>query len=141
LGKKKLTGLHFFIFLHLDSYLPASLIAAFVKRLARLSLSAPPSASVIVVPFIYNMLKRHPTCMKMIHSSTTITSDTTDPYDATTMDPYHCNAINSSLWELQTLSQHYYANVSTLAKIFTEQFLKPKYNLEDFLDHTYATVS
>ncbi|ORZ19354.1 CBF/Mak21 family-domain-containing protein [Absidia repens] len=122
-----------------SAYLPAALIAAFIKRLARLSLTAPPAASVIVVPFIYNMLKRHPTCMKMIHSSSAPTDDATDPYDITIMDPYHCHAIDSSLWELQTLSQHYYANVSTLAKIFTEQFLKPKYNLEDFLDHTYAT--
>jgi len=27
-----------------------------------------------------------------------------------------------------------------LAKIFNEQFTKPSYNLEDFLDHTYATM-
>jgi U3 small nucleolar RNA-associated protein 19 len=77
--------------------------------------------------------------MKMIHSQST-TSASTDPYDFNTSDPYNCQAIDSSLWELQSLSQHYYSNVSTLAKIFTEQFLKPKYNLEDFLDHTYATV-
>ncbi|KAI8329051.1 CBF/Mak21 family-domain-containing protein [Chlamydoabsidia padenii] len=121
-----------------SGYLPAALIAAFIKRLARLSLTAPPAASVIIAPFIYNLLKRHPTCMKMIHSQSTPSSDG-DPYDFNTLDPYHCHAIDSSLWELQTLGQHYYANVSTLAKIFTEQFLKPKYNLEDFLDHTYAT--
>ncbi|KAI8092693.1 CBF/Mak21 family-domain-containing protein [Halteromyces radiatus] len=120
-----------------SAYLPAALIAAFIKRLARLSLTAPPAASVIIVPFIYNLMKRHPTCMKMIHSQSATPS--TDPFDFDTLDPYQCHAIDSSLWELQTLSQHYYANVSTLAKIFTEQFLKPKYNLEDFLDHTYAT--
>jgi U3 small nucleolar RNA-associated protein 19 len=28
-----------------------------------------------------------------------------------------------------------------LAKIFSEVFTKPSYALEDFLDHTYATVS
>ena len=27
-----------------------------------------------------------------------------------------------------------------MAKIFNEQFTKPSYNLEDFLDHTYATM-
>ena len=36
---------------------------------------------------------------------------------------------------------HYHATVSTLCKIFTEPFTKPSYPLEDFLDHTYATVS
>ncbi|CAO3613122.1 unnamed protein product [Cunninghamella echinulata] len=124
-----------------SAYLPASLIAAFIKKLAQLSLSAPPSACVIIVPFIYNLLKRHPTCMSMIHnqSSNANNQSLDDPFDFDTTDPYKSNAIDSSLWELQTLSQHYYANVSTLAKIFSEQFLKPKYNLEDFLDHTYAT--
>lgn len=31
--------------------------------------------------------------------------------------------------------------MSTLAKIFGEAFTKPNYPLEDFLDHTYGTVS
>jgi U3 small nucleolar RNA-associated protein 19 len=108
--------------------------------MARLSLTAPPAASVIIIPFIYNLLKRHPTCMILIHSNKAI-DDATDPFSMDDLNPYECKAIESSLWEVQTLSQHYYANVSTLAKIFGEQFLKPKYNLEDFLDHTYATVS
>jgi U3 small nucleolar RNA-associated protein 19 len=108
--------------------------------MARLSLTAPPAASVIIIPFIYNLLKRHPTCMVLIHS-TKATEESNDPFRMEELDPYECQAIDSSLWEVQTLSQHYYANVSTLAKIFGEQFLKPKYNLEDFLDHTYATVS
>jgi len=30
--------------------------------------------------------------------------------------------------------------VSTLARIFTEAFTKPGYNMEDFLDHTYDTL-
>ncbi|CEP19798.1 hypothetical protein [Parasitella parasitica] len=121
-----------------SAYLPAALIAAFIKRMARLSLTAPPAASVIIIPFIYNLLKRHPTCMSLIHSNKAI-EDATDPFSMENLNPYECKALESSLWEVQTLSQHYYANVSTLAKIFNEQFLKPKYNLEDFLDHTYAT--
>ncbi|OAC98536.1 hypothetical protein MUCCIDRAFT_149945, partial [Mucor lusitanicus CBS 277.49] len=123
-----------------SAYLPAALIAAFIKRMARLSLTAPPAASVIIIPFIYNLLKRHPTCMTLIHSNKAV-EEATDPFSMDNLNPYECRAIESSLWEVQTLSQHYYANVSTLAKIFGEQFLKPKYNLEDFLDHTYATVS
>ncbi|KAG2211667.1 hypothetical protein INT47_008764 [Mucor saturninus] len=121
-----------------SAYLPAALIASFIKRMARLSLTAPPAACVIIIPFIYNLFKRHPTCMCLIQSSSEV-QEANDPFDMDEMDPYECKAIDSSLWEVQTLSQHYYANVSTLAKIFGEQFLKPKYNLEDFLDHTYAT--
>ncbi|KAF7722629.1 hypothetical protein EC973_002901 [Apophysomyces ossiformis] len=122
-----------------SAYLPAILIAAFIKRMARLSLSAPPAASVIIIPFIYNLLKRHPTCMKLIHSNSA-TGEAEDPYNVEEQNPYESKALDSSLWEVQTLAQHYYANVSTMAKIFSEQFLKPKYNLEDFLDHTYSTL-
>lgn len=78
--------------------------------------------------------------MVLIHSNKDVT-EPTDPFSMDVLNPYECNALESSLWEVQSLTEHYYANVSTLAKIFSEQFLKPKYNLEDFLDHTYATVS
>lgn len=49
------------------SHLPATLIASFIKRLARLSLSAPPAAIVMLIPFTYNALKQHPALMTMIH--------------------------------------------------------------------------
>lgn len=39
------------------------------------------------------------------------------------------------------LQNHYLASISTLAKVFTEVFTKPEYNMEDFLDHGYDTVS
>ncbi|KAF9585260.1 hypothetical protein BGW38_003158 [Lunasporangiospora selenospora] len=117
--------------------LPATLVAAFIKRMARLSLSSPPASIVITVPFIYNLLKRHPTCMQLIHGSA---NQTNDCYDHSERDPMKCNAFNSSLWELQTLQNHFAPNVATLAKIFNEQFTKPSYNLEDFLDHTYSSM-
>jgi hypothetical protein len=50
-------------------------------------------------------------------------------------------AIDSSLWELASLSHHYLSSVSTLAKIFQQPMSKPSYILEDFLDHTYTSVS
>ncbi|KAI9498253.1 CBF/Mak21 family-domain-containing protein [Zychaea mexicana] len=121
-----------------STLLPANMIAAFIKRLARLSLTAPPAASVIIIPFIYNLLRRHPICMKLIHKNDA-GGEAEDPYDFNQKNPYETKALESSLWEIQTLSEHYYANVSTLAKIFSEKFLKPKYNLEDFMDHTYST--
>ncbi|KAF9211118.1 hypothetical protein BGZ59_008486 [Podila verticillata] len=118
--------------------LPAQMIAAFIKRMARLALSSPPASIVIIIPFIYNLLKRHPTCMQLIHGSAT--SEENDSYNHLEDDPMKCNALQSSLWEMQTLQNHFAPNVSTLAKIFNEQFTKPSYNLEDFLDHTYATM-
>ncbi|KAF9357905.1 hypothetical protein BGX34_009146 [Mortierella sp. NVP85] len=118
--------------------LPAQLVAAFIKRMARLGLSSPPASIVIIIPFIYNLLKRHPTCMQMIHAKAD--SEINDHYDFSEQDPMKSNALQSSLWEIKTLQNHFAPNVATLAKIFNEQFTKPSYNLEDFLDHTYATM-
>ncbi|KAF9928816.1 hypothetical protein FBU30_002087 [Linnemannia zychae] len=118
--------------------LPAQLVAAFIKRMSRLALSSPPASIVIIIPFVYNLLKRHPTCMQLIHGKATSEKD--DLYDHSENDPMNCNALQSSLWELQTLQNHFAPNVATLAKIFNEQFTKPSYNLEDFLDHSYATM-
>ncbi|KAF9951479.1 hypothetical protein BGZ70_000982 [Mortierella alpina] len=118
--------------------LPAQLVAAFIKRMARLGLSSPPASIVIIIPLIYNLLKRHPTCMQLIHGKAD--GEKNDLYDHAQEDPMTSNALQSSLWELETLQTHFAPNVATLAKIFNEQFTKPSYNLEDFLDHTYATM-
>ncbi|KAI1295708.1 hypothetical protein EDD11_007847 [Mortierella claussenii] len=106
--------------------------------MARLGLSSPPASIVIIIPLIYNLLKRHPTCMQLIHGQ--VDGEKNDLYDHAEQDPMKSHALQSSLWELQTLQNHFAPNVSTLAKIFNEQFTKPSYNLEDFLDHTYATM-
>ena len=131
----------------------------------------------MIIPFTYNILKRHPALMVMIHrpdagneyaglcfacamnaesincsSPITFTrspgngytyssSICTDPFVSDETDPTSTRALESSLWELMSHRSHYHATVSTLCKIFTEPFTKPSYPLEDFLDHTYATVS
>ncbi|KAJ2740724.1 Maturation and nuclear export of 40S ribosomal subunits interacting protein, partial [Coemansia sp. BCRC 34301] len=131
-----------------SSHLPAYLVAAFIKRLARLAILATPAGAVTVIPVIYNLLKAHPSCMVLIHrmpgqegegEEEERASAESDPYLADEADPAKCNALSSSLWELETLQHHYYPNIATLANIFSEPFHKPKFQLEDFLDHTYAT--
>lgn len=158
-----------------SSHLPANLVASFIKRLARLALSASPAAIVTVVPFVYNLLKRHPSCMVLVHRSTEgddydwskgvppthsltraflevrnnspcpaysfVTVSRADPFDADETDPNLTNALDSSLWEMAALQHHYLASVSSLAKVFTEVMNKQSYSMEDFLDHSYATVS
>lgn len=42
------------------------MIASFVKRLSRLALVSPPAGIIMLIPFIYNLFKRHPGCMVMI---------------------------------------------------------------------------
>lgn len=127
-----------------STHLPAALVASFIKRLSRLCLYAPPSGIVVVVPWIYNLLKSHPTCTFMIHRKADLPEGGgnrwRDPFNMSEQDPMETDAIESSLWEIETLQSHYHPNVATIAKIVSEQFTKQSYNLEDFLDHSYATM-
>ncbi|OLN87906.1 hypothetical protein CCHL11_00306 [Colletotrichum chlorophyti] len=131
-----------------STHLPAVLVASFIKRLARLSLNAPPSAIVFVVPWMYNILKRHPLCTFMLHRETRDPEakaimerqGVDDPFLADETDPMETNAIDSCLWEIVQLQSHYHPNVATIAKIVSEQFTKQSYNIEDFLDHSYSSL-
>lgn len=148
-----------------STHLPAALIASFAKRLSRAALRAPPSATVTVAPFVWNLLKRHKRCMTMIHREfegdrfELGPAGIADPFDPLERDPLKTRAIDSSLWELASLGAtqaaasnqghatdgiggqaHYLASVSSLAKILAEPFTKEKYGLEDFLDLTYSTM-
>ncbi|WWC58943.1 uncharacterized protein I303_101488 [Kwoniella dejecticola CBS 10117] len=134
-----------------SSLLSSALIASFIKRLARLTLSAPPAGIIIILPFIYNLLKRHPGTMVLIQrpdsdnnilkiSSTLGKEGYVDPYNAEEKNVLKTHAIDSSLWEIAALQKHYLASISTLAKVFGEVFTKPQFGMEDFLDHGYGTL-
>ena len=130
-----------------SSHLPAVLVASFIKRLSRLLMFAPPAAIVVVVPWTYNLLHTHPSCRFLIHriswsgyNEQSDAGEKHDPFDMNAPDPMDTNAIDSSLWELVTLQSHYHPNVSAIATILSQQFLKQGYNLEDFLDHTYGSM-
>jgi U3 small nucleolar RNA-associated protein 19 len=60
-----------------------------------------------------------------------------DPFNPEETDPTLTSAIDSSLWEIETLQSHYHPNVAAISRIISEQFTKQVYNLEDFLDYTY----
>ncbi|KAI0205010.1 CBF/Mak21 family-domain-containing protein [Astrocystis sublimbata] len=131
-----------------STHLPAALVASFIKRLARLCLNAPPSAIVAVIPWIYNLFKRHPLCTFMIHrvirdaeeKATIEDQGMADPFNEKEEDPMQTKAIDSCLWEVVQLQSHYHPNVATIAKIISEQFTKQWYNMEDFLDHSYNSL-
>lgn len=128
-----------------STHLPVNILASFIKKMARLSLFAPPGAIITIVPFCYNLIKRHPSSMSMLHrTAPTKTSlkalELADPFSMEEPDPCKTNAIFSSLWEFSGMKSHYLASVSTLFKVFQESFDKPKYDLEDFLDHTYSSL-
>eukprot|EP01132_Coremiostelium_polycephalum_P009275 gene9275-11367_t len=55
-------------------------------------------------------------------------------------DPAKCNALKSSLWEIQILRDHYSPDVSKMAKIFDSHNIKNTINPEDFLQHSYQNM-
>jgi U3 small nucleolar RNA-associated protein 19 len=121
--------------------LPATIIASFIKRLSRLSLTAPPAAHVAIVPFTYNVLKNNPSLMVMIHRIPDNLSAFEDPFNPAEPDPQRTNALDSSLWELRGASgKHFHAAVFTMFKVLEAPFTKPSYQLEDFIDHSYSTM-
>ena len=137
---------HLDTFLSPTNHLPATTIASFIKRLSRLCIFGPPAAIIAIVPFIYNLLKSHPSTTFLLHRqphppyTKSTTNLGTDPFDAAEADPQRTNAIDSSLWELHTLQSHYHPTVASICRIISEQFTKREYNLEDFLDHGYGTL-
>jgi U3 small nucleolar RNA-associated protein 19 len=46
---------------------PAYTAAAFVKRLARLALGAPPGGALLALAFMHNLVRRHPATMQLLH--------------------------------------------------------------------------
>ncbi|XP_065912521.1 nucleolar complex protein 4 homolog [Dysidea avara] len=99
-----------------STHLPLYLIAAFCKKIARLLLTAPPRGILIGMVTVVNLLKRHPNCKVLIHRAhpplERIPEVDTDPFDADCDDPKMCHALDSCLWELQTLKSHYCPKVT-----------------------------
>ncbi|KAJ3886323.1 CBF-domain-containing protein [Lentinula edodes] len=123
-----------------STHLPLTLLASFIKRLSILSLSAPPSAIVIVIPFVWNLVRRHPGLMGMIHREWDGQGVYEDPFLPSHPNPLLTNALSSSLFELHAHTAHYHAPVSSMAKVFEGVFTRGEYAMEDFLDHGYASL-
>ncbi|XP_074212517.1 nucleolar complex protein 4 homolog isoform X1 [Camelus bactrianus] len=118
-----------------SSHLPAYLVAAFAKRLARLALTAPPEALLMVLPFICNLLRRHPACRVLMHRPRGPELDA-DPYDPGEEDPAQSRALESSLWELQALQRHYHPEVSKAASVINQALSVPEVSIAPLLELT-----
>ena len=122
-----------------STYLPAYLVASFIKKSIRLCLNAPPAMILVVLGMIFNLFKVHPSCIQMIHRENLDTIQT-DPFDMDCIDPMKSNAMESSLWELMLLENHYCPVVSRTAKAFSDSLAKPAFELEELLNQNYLTV-
>ncbi len=79
-----------------STHLPEHLVAAFAKRAARMALSAPANAVLAVLPFVGNLLVRHPGLLRMLHGSEEgAKEEQEDPYLPDEADPAKCKAAES----------------------------------------------
>ncbi|KAH9365734.1 hypothetical protein HPB48_009605 [Haemaphysalis longicornis] len=122
-----------------SSHLPAYLVAAFAKKLARMALSAPPYALLYVVPFIGNLLIRHRSLATMINDPSDQDAST-DPYDAEQPNPSQCKAADSSLWELKTLQSHWHPTVAKKAKFIDDNLPRMEWDFSERLEEGYAEM-
>uniref|UniRef100_A0A8C0K943 Nucleolar complex associated 4 homolog n=1 Tax=Canis lupus dingo TaxID=286419 RepID=A0A8C0K943_CANLU len=118
-----------------SSHLPAYLVAAFAKRLSRLALTAPPEALLMVLPFICNLLRRHPACRVLVHHPLGHELDS-DPFDPEEGNPAESRALESSLWELQALQQHYHPEVSQAASVINQALSVSEISIAPLLELT-----
>uniref|UniRef100_A0A8C8MN60 CCAAT-binding factor domain-containing protein n=1 Tax=Oncorhynchus tshawytscha TaxID=74940 RepID=A0A8C8MN60_ONCTS len=113
-----------------STHLPVYLVAAFAKRLSRLALTAPPAVLLMVLPFICNLIRRHPACRVLIHRPKACD----DPYLMEEEDPSQCHALESSLWEIQTLQKHYHPDVATAAMVINKPLSQQEDAISELLE-------
>ncbi|KAL8180252.1 UNVERIFIED_CONTAM: Nucleolar complex protein 4 [Gekko kuhli] len=123
-----------------SSHLPSYLVAAFAKRLARLSLAAPPDALLMVIPFICNLLRRHPSCQVLVHRPGGPEEMSADPYEMEEEDPSESRALESSLWEIQTLQRHYHPEVAEAAASVNTALSEMEDDLMELMELTSCEI-
>lgn len=123
-----------------STHLPEALVGAFVKRVSRLALGAPPQDIIISLYFIANLIIRHKG-LKRLLNDTAPSQMLVDPYSMTELDPCKSNALESSLWEVEALTQHVLPTVSTTAKNILKAQQKIEYDLAQVLEVTETDVS
>jgi len=60
-----------------------------------------------------------------------------DLYNPNEPDPAKCNALQSSLWELKTLEQHFYPRMTSLIEAFEKPLDKIEVDISKYFDTGY----
>jgi len=128
--------------------LPAYLAAAFIKRMARLAVHAPPAGAILATAYCHNLLRRHPGCGVMVHREVpegqTPKSLDADPFLPDEPDPAKCRALESSLWEMEMMRTHYHAQVSkfseVLKKDLNDRVKTAEIPIKDICDANYSSL-
>lgn len=133
-----------------SSHIPSYMVASFVKKLARISLTAPSTSTLPVLTLIQNLLLRHPSITYLIHRDSPSPTTPLPPLNAA--DPFLMtapldanNIADTSLWELSLLGNHYDSAITSSVKTFSASKLTKKTMssgvVEDLLDLKYAELA
>ena len=118
-----------------STHLPTYIVAAFVKKMARLALIAPPHGILVLLGLITYLLRTHPSISFLVNSSEEA-EVSEDPYMESEEDIMSCKAMQSSLWELATLANHFLPEVAKAAVAAKKPNTKNPH-LDDLLETTY----
>ncbi|XP_011168513.1 nucleolar complex protein 4 homolog B [Solenopsis invicta] len=125
-----------------STHLPEALVAAFAKRLARLTLVAPPEDILIILLFVGNLLLRHPGLKRLIdhpqggEAPSNASTGAGDPFLMEERDPLLSNALHSSLWEIRALQWHILPSIATAARFIREPLPSVEYDMASALERT-----
>lgn len=140
-------------------------MAAFAKRLSRLTLVAPPEDILIILLFIGNLLLRHPGLKCLIdhprnnqqqrNNNNSSSSEhhqqqqqqqkaisqlsetgAGDPFLMEERDPLQSQAMLSSLWEIKALQCHILPSVAAAARFIREPLPTTEYDMGTALERT-----
>ncbi|KAK9836980.1 hypothetical protein WJX81_004282 [Elliptochloris bilobata] len=146
---------------------PAYTAAAFAKRFARLALTAPPAGALVSIAFVHNLLRRHPACGVLLHRPPRPAAPAdpnpascapageadaaagpgggVDVYVEVAPDPALSRAIESSLWELDSLRNHYCPQVAAVVGVLDKDLADRKrtaeIDLAPLLPGSYASLA
>ncbi|TGZ55524.1 Uncharacterized protein DBV15_11370 [Temnothorax longispinosus] len=125
-----------------STHLPEALVAAFAKRLARLTLVVPPEDILIILLFVGNLLLRHPGLKRLIDHPqggevpSNASTGAGDPFLMEERDPLLSNALLSSLWEIRALQWHILPSIATAARFIHEPLPSIEYDMASALERT-----
>ncbi|XP_037068036.1 nucleolar complex protein 4 homolog isoform X2 [Pollicipes pollicipes] len=120
-----------------SGYLPEYLVAAFVKRLSRLALTAPTPTQTMLIRLICSLMVRHRGLQRMTDDPRGATRLPADPYRPDEPEPARCGAAESALWEVRSLRSHLVPAVSRAASFAERELPELEHPLAELLETTY----
>ena len=114
-----------------ENFIPRPVLASYLKRLSRFSLVANVNYGMWLFPFLFNIFKKYGNAiMFMIHQDPEICSSSSrvsmlvlqDPFLEEVQNPANTKVEESSLWELDVMTHHFFPKISSFTKIMNENF-------------------